>query len=170
MHSWSRSDCILDRSVCDIIIDNRWQCLPYLPPPPPRLVGGLAWLGLALFVKARAFFSQPSWYVGALQEDRRAAQKAASERFAQFLDEEYVSLGITHRTLWRDTRDAIERKAPAETDILEEGDRRRILDDLVKKLMKVLVLPACQFWCCCSAFAFSLYYHGEASCTVEDVV
>lgn len=72
-----------------------------------------------------------------LQEDRRAAQKQASQRFAEFLDEEYVSLGITFRTLWRDARDAIERKAPAETDILEDSDRRRTLDELVSKLIKV---------------------------------
>lgn len=73
------------------------------------------------------------------QEDRRAAHKQASERFAQYLDEEHVSLGITHRSLWRECRDAIERKAPAETDILDENDRRRILDDLVKKLIKVVL-------------------------------
>lgn len=70
------------------------------------------------------------------QEDRRAAQKAASERFAEFLDEEYLSLGITFRTTWRDARDVIERKAPAETDVLEDNDRRRLLDDLVSKLAK----------------------------------
>lgn len=70
------------------------------------------------------------------QEDRRAAQKVASERFVEFLDEEYLSLGITFRTTWRDARDAIERKAPAEMDVLEDSDRRRLLDDLVTKLGK----------------------------------
>lgn len=75
--------------------------------------------------------------MSSLQEDRRAAQKQASLRFIEFLDEEYVSLGITFRTMWRDARDAIERKAPAETDILEDNDRRRVLDDLVLKLIKV---------------------------------
>lgn len=60
----------------------------------------------------------------------------ASERFVEFLDEEYLSLGITFRTSWRDARDTIERKAPAETDVLEDSDRRRLLDDLVSKLGK----------------------------------
>lgn len=54
----------------------------------------------------------------------------------EFLNEEYLSLGITFRTTWRDSRDAIERKAPAETDVLEDSDRRRLLDDLVTKLCK----------------------------------
>ena len=71
------------------------------------------------------------------QEDRRAAQKQASARFAEFLDEEHVSLGITFRTTWRDARDAIARKAPAETDVLEDNDRRRLVDELVSKLAKV---------------------------------
>ncbi|CAM9486636.1 unnamed protein product, partial [Ectocarpus sp. 13 AM-2016] len=70
------------------------------------------------------------------KEDRRAAQKLASERFVEFLEEEYLSLGITFRTTWRDSRDVIERKAPAETDVLEDSDRRRLLDDLVTKLCK----------------------------------
>ena len=55
------------------------------------------------------------------QEDRRAAQKKASERFVEFLDEEYVSLGITHRSIWRDVRDSMERKAPGETDVLDDA-------------------------------------------------
>lgn len=79
----------------------------------------------------------PSYTVHTSQEDRRAAQKQASARFAEFLDEEYVSLGITFRTIWRDARDAIERKAPAETDVLEDNDRRRLVDELVSKLGKV---------------------------------
>lgn len=54
----------------------------------------------------------------------------------EFLDDEYLSLGITFRTTWRDARDAIERKAPAETDVLEDSDRRRLLDDLVTRLGK----------------------------------
>lgn len=48
-----------------------------------------------------------------------------------------MSLGITFRTTWRDARDAIERKAPAETDVLEDNDRRRLVDELVSKLGKV---------------------------------
>lgn len=82
------------------------------------------------------------------QEDRRAAQKHAAGRFSEFLDEEYVSLGITFRTTWRDARDAVERKAPAETDVLEDNERRRILDELVSKLMKVHDSPgvACGFY------------------------
>lgn len=72
-----------------------------------------------------------------IQEDRRAAQKLAAERFAEWLEDEQVTLGVTFRSVWRDVRDAVERKAPADTDVLEENDRRRILDDLVKKLIKV---------------------------------
>lgn len=100
----------------------------------------------------KPFPSNGRFVCGSPQEDRRAAHKQASERFAQFLDEEYVSLGITHRSLWRETRDAIERKAPAETDILDENDRRRILDDLVKKLIKVCAPIAC---CWCSPLSLS---------------
>ncbi|CAM9130632.1 unnamed protein product, partial [Choristocarpus tenellus] len=70
------------------------------------------------------------------KEDRRAAQKQASDSFRDFLAEEYLAMGITFRTQWRDARDAVERKAPTDTDILEESDKRRILQDLVHKLIK----------------------------------
>lgn len=73
-----------------------------------------------------------------VQEDRRAAQKKAAEKFVEFLDDEYVSLGITYRTIWRDVRDSIDRKAPAETDVLDDPDRRRLFDNLIGKLIKVI--------------------------------
>ena len=101
------------------------------------------------------------------QEDRRAAQKQASVRFAEFLDEEHVSLGITFRTTWRDARDVIERKAPAETDVLEDNDRRRLVDELVSKLGKVRppLLPTC-FCLFNSLFCFSSCYCFVAGVSV----
>lgn len=79
------------------------------------------------------------------QEDRRAAQKAAAERFADWLEDEHLSLGLTFRSVWRDVRDAIERKAPADTDVLEETDRRKLVDEMVKKLVKVCGLGQSPF-------------------------
>lgn len=69
--------------------------------------------------------------------------KQASVRFAEFLEDEHVSMGITFRTSWRDARDTIERKAPAETDVLEDNDRRRLLDELISKLIKARRSTCC---------------------------
>lgn len=111
-----------------------FRICPYHSVANPYSHDCRVFLSSYFYIGRAPFIHHPS------QEDRRAAQKQASARFAEFLDEEYVSLGITFRTTWRDARDAIERKAPAETDVLEDNDRRRLVDELVSKLGKVRLL------------------------------